>query len=306
MTLRWYRSPLLHFLVLGTALFVAQRAWQPTPVPQIRVSADRIAALTADWQRRHAGRLTPAGLRVLVDREIEEALLLARAHALGLSEQSPQIEQMLVDAMRYAGLESGSDRERLRRAEQLGLAESDPMVRRYLIETVRHLWRQVDTPPARRVQDVARRLAAEDDEVLYTFELLHFRSQAEAWAARVGPLEIDTEQWADIGTHLPIGRAFSTLSVQAATALLGPLVSDLLPELEPHQWSQPVASVWGWHLLRVRSAEAAAVHPQRYLAPARRRVRQRMAEEAYATTLAAFRARYAIHVEWPQTADSGS
>ena len=69
------RYPLLHFLLFGGLLFLAQD-FLPRPADSIRVSAADIERLRQDWARDTGRVPTPAELRVSADRWLEDEALL--------------------------------------------------------------------------------------------------------------------------------------------------------------------------------------------------------------------------------------
>lgn len=90
---RWLREPLLHFVVLGAAIFAAYALVRPSRSgsSEIVVSAGRMAAIEAQfrgvWQRPP----TEAELRALVDNYVREEVLYREGVARGFDLDDPVI-----------------------------------------------------------------------------------------------------------------------------------------------------------------------------------------------------------------------
>lgn len=91
---RLLREPLLHFVVLGAALFGGYR-WVSVPAADqatIVVSAERIASLGAQFAAAHGGRQPDdAELRGLIDAYTRDEMLYREGLALGLDRDDPVV-----------------------------------------------------------------------------------------------------------------------------------------------------------------------------------------------------------------------
>ena len=105
---------LLHFSLLGTALFAVDRVFltEPPPPyepPPVVVPAARVAELLRSAWLRGSGPPTDEELAALVGPEVDDELLYREAIALGFDRGDPVIFNRLVMNMRFAG--AGEERE---------------------------------------------------------------------------------------------------------------------------------------------------------------------------------------------------
>jgi Arc/MetJ family transcription regulator len=136
---RLRRSPLLHFALIGTALYVASQAMTtPAPSRSIRIDAADIEALREDYVRSAGRAATESELRALVSQRIDDELLLGDARALGWARSDPVVQRRLIQNQRFLDPESeAGDDELLERAFAQGMEQSDIVVRRRLLERMR-------------------------------------------------------------------------------------------------------------------------------------------------------------------------
>lgn len=100
------REPLLHFVVLGAALFaldrwVAGQGDEAEPERAIVIDADVRAELADRWLHAHGERPSEAELERLVERWVDEEVLYREALARGLDRDDPQVRARLASSMAY-------------------------------------------------------------------------------------------------------------------------------------------------------------------------------------------------------------
>ena len=109
------REPLVHFLVLGAALFALDRVRSPTPSAQpapaeearpvevrtIRIDAERRRALAAMAETRLGRPATPEEIEAEIDRWISEEILYREAIARGLDRDDPVVHERIASRMSY-------------------------------------------------------------------------------------------------------------------------------------------------------------------------------------------------------------
>ena len=136
MSARWLAQPLVHFVAIGGLLFALDRLAQDEQAePAITITPERIAELREDWLAR-AGRLPSAAeLEALVEREVDEELLLREARRLGFQRSDPLVRRRLVQNMRFVSSDDGGDPDTLlSQALALGMDRKDLVVRRRLVQ----------------------------------------------------------------------------------------------------------------------------------------------------------------------------
>jgi peptidyl-prolyl cis-trans isomerase C len=98
----WLREPVVHFVVLGAAVFVVYALFADTPPPHSLTADDApIAQLRSDWQARTGAPPSTAEEQRLRANWLEEEALYRRALELGLDESDTIVRRRLVQRMRF-------------------------------------------------------------------------------------------------------------------------------------------------------------------------------------------------------------
>ncbi len=95
---RLLREPLLHFALLGAAIFGGYRLIAPTAsdASEIVITADRIASITAQFSASHGGRPPrEEELRAAVDAYVRDEMLYREGLALGLDRDDPVVRNRI-------------------------------------------------------------------------------------------------------------------------------------------------------------------------------------------------------------------
>ncbi len=114
------REPLVHFVLIGAALFGLDLAVNPaerSPARAERRGEDRHQPIVVDdrlrttlsqtWERTHPGPPTPEELGEMIDRWVDREVLYREGVRRGLADSDPQIRDRVADQMQYA-LEQGT------------------------------------------------------------------------------------------------------------------------------------------------------------------------------------------------------
>jgi len=275
--IRLLREPLLHFLVLGAALFGLFSLVGKKEVEQpakIVVSAARIANLTngfaRTWQRPPSGE----ELNGLIEDYIRDEVFYREGKAMGLDRDDIVIRRRLRQKMEFV-------------AEDMGVAEpSNDQLSAYLASHPdkfrsedRLTFRHVFLSAARRPQSL------ENDAEGIAAEL-----------ARAGTAFDATT----LGDHFLLGEEFRAMSRNDVASMFGDDFAERLSALEQGRWQGPIPSAYGLHFILLEQRTQAS--PLR-LDAVRQAVRREWmnerrieAEEKLYRTL---RERYEIAVETP-------
>ena len=276
---RLVREPLVHFLLLGAALFalhsLLNRDAAPSP-DEIVVSSGQIENLAATfasvWQRPP----TPEDLEALVDDHVKEEVLNREAVKLGLDRHDTVIRRRLQQKMEFfvedfAGLDQPTD-------EQLvdHLAQHPEKFQ----EDARFTFRQVYLNPDQRGD--------------------RLESGTAALLARLkeGGDGIDIS---DLGDRLLLPQEFFKEPRAAVAAQFGGAFAEALEAVPVGEWAGPIPSGYGRHLVRVSERTEARMPA---LAEVRRQVERSFTatrrEEAERKFLDQLLQRYTVRVEWPE------
>lgn len=294
------RYPLLHFLLLGGLLFLAQD-FLPRPADPIRVSAADIERLRQDWARDTGRVPTPAELRVSVDRWLEDEALLREARRRGLDHRDAVARRRLLMNLRFAYPETGlDDAALLREAELLEMQHSDLVARRRLIQAMeQQLLVEIDWS----VEELDAYIAAHPQryaaQTRYSFRQAYLapsRSADEA-ARMLASLQAQPAPEQLPGDAFLLGERFQALTETEIARQLGPALARAVASAAPGEWIGPLASPYGLHLLQLERREPAesgllaeqrraaayallAEREAQWLAQARAELRQRYRVEA--------------------------
>jgi hypothetical protein len=108
---RFWREPLVHFLLLGAALFVAfdVAGKRPQDAPaRIVVTQGQIAAMTAEFTRTWQRPATPEELDGLIRDRVREEVYCREAVALGLDKDDAIIRRRLRQKLEFVSEDTAS------------------------------------------------------------------------------------------------------------------------------------------------------------------------------------------------------
>lgn len=221
---RWLREPLLHFVVLGAAIFAAYALVRPSrsDSSEIVVSAGRMAAIEAQfrgvWQRPP----TEAELRALVDNYVREEVLYREGVARGFDLDDPVIRSRVRQKVEILA------------EDALSADPTDADLAAYLAQHRE----QFEIPAAVSFEQVffdpARRGASLDRDMAGALAALRRGAKAAALGDR---------------TMLP-GRMDHALTPDV-NSTFGREFSENLARVSVGAWQGPVRSTYGAHLVRV-------------------------------------------------------
>lgn len=318
--MRWLRSPLLHYLLLGGAAFLVRetgpwRGGPPDAAPQVVViSSARLREMRAAFTRDTGTAPTADDERALLRREIDSELLYREALALGLDRDDRSIRWQLVEKMSFIeGVEEPADDEALyRSARDLGFDRDDPVIRRMLVEKMRLL---VQARAARRPIDdetLRAHLAAHPERfrqpsrITFRHAFLsresrgaHAEADARALLAEIataGPANVDA-LLAARGDSFPLGSVARAKSPAQVASTFGDAFASAVAAQPLGHW-EIVPSALGVHVVHVDAILPSAVPD---LDTVRTQVMAEVIAERtrdeLARVLATLRQRYTVAVE---------
>ncbi|MBK7948969.1 MAG: peptidyl-prolyl cis-trans isomerase [Deltaproteobacteria bacterium] len=312
------RAPLAHFLLGGVLLFAASALLGGADTPPrpraVAIDAARVEEIRDETTTRSGRAPTRAELERQVALELDEELLYREALARGLDAGDPGIEARLVQKMLFLDEEaSPTDAPALvERARALGLDRDDVVIRRLLAEKLR-LVATTLAPEERPDEELLRSAFRERSERLTTparIRFLHvFLSQdrrgtdtpsaAEALARKLEAERIAPTDAIRLGDPFPGGHAFSARTSAEIARQLGRDFAERVAALPVGEWSEPIGSAYGLHLVYVDGVRPGEL-------PAFEQVRERLRlelesalrERKLAALLAELRTRYEVAVAW--------
>ncbi|MDF0578814.1 peptidylprolyl isomerase [Bradyrhizobium yuanmingense] len=237
---RLVREPLLHFLLIGLALFVVYDNLRPaaenkSETNRIVLTPGDFEQLAVTWLAQGRAPPTPAQMQSLVELKIREEVLYREALALGLDKGDTIVKRRLAQKMEFL-IEGGS-------------IDSDPSAdtlrawfqengQRFLLPA-RVSFRHLYFSPDRRGEN-SREAAARALEQL--------AGKPGDWkeAESLGDPFMDRDYYGD-RSAADLGKLFGLNFAQAVASL------------KPGAWQGPVESGYGWHLIFVEASTPARV-----------------------------------------------
>jgi peptidyl-prolyl cis-trans isomerase C len=232
------KDPLVHFLVIGAAIFAVSYWLNPPEADsagQITITAEEVEKMRNTIALVQGRPATEAEVDKLIEARIREEVMYREALATGL------------------------DRD-------------DTVVRNRLIEKMTFLTENVAEPPAPTDAELEAYFAAQAERFRIpprvTFEHVFFgterrgeRAKADAAAAIAGLQKrrdaLTPDELAKVGDPLPLWNRYDAMSARDVALAFGDEFAAGLAPLEPGNWQGPIQSRYGWHAVRVveRTAE---------------------------------------------------
>lgn len=277
------KEPLLHFLLLGAAIFVgfeiASRLAAEKP-DEILVSQARIEALGEKFARTWQRSPDVAEMNGLIQDFVRDEVAVREAAAMGIDRDDTAIRRLLRQRVEFVA------------EEVVLLAEPDDAALLAFLELQ---------------ADVFRR----DTLVSFSHVFLDPRRRASSLEADAAQLLVrlnaaggqisDADLYA-LGDTTLLERQFTETSIDTVTQVFGAEFASALSSLALGQWSAPIASAYGQHLVKVDNLVPGAVPALVEVRDAVRREwvnaqRIEVLDQFYAELLQ----RYRVKVDMPQS-----
>ncbi len=281
------RRPLVHFLALGALLFAIERGLFARG-PVVEIGARRLAAVEREHAERTGRAPDAAERRALLEREIDDELLVREALARGIDRDDPVVRERLVRNMRFLrGEDSGDADALLREARALGMDRSDTVVRRRLIQQLRFA-----------LEGAAD--ASEPDDA----ELLAFLERHPERFATPDRVRLSQRPFAPSSGEASLAPLDLPLqSRRELEKLFGPEFARAAFAAPLASWSGPIASSHGRHRVYIHERVPGGAPPlEAVRARARGALLEQRRAQALRRGLAALRGRYRVRL--PARAES--
>jgi peptidyl-prolyl cis-trans isomerase C len=233
------KEPLLHFLLIGAALFGAYAVVaEPAPSDvghRIVVTAGEVGRLASYWEKRRLRPPTDDELAGLIDEHIREEVLYREALALGLDRDDAVIRRLMRQKYEFV-------------AQDLAVApEPDRETLLAWYDANRERYRSAPRLSFTQVHfDIDRRGSEGERDARLVLASLRGGASPEALGAGDGRL-LDPDH--------------RDVSAGDVAALFGQDFADAVLALDPGGWSGPVRSGYGLHLVRIDERTEGAVPP---------------------------------------------
>ncbi len=218
------QEPLTHFLAIGVVLMLAAAGLKALERPVLKVDAGEISQLVAYWQVQTQRAPTPEELQGIIRERVDEEILAREAIRLGLDQDDLIIRRRLAQKMAFAGEDISP------------VAEPDEAALR---ERFRRNPDQYASPP------------------LLTFRHVFFSDDRAGGGGRVAAETVLLSGAVDSATGDPFVLPRSYRQVRGSDLLrdYGPDFIEAALTAPLGQWTGPVRSAYGWHLVRVETRQ---------------------------------------------------
>ena len=229
---RWLREPLLHFLLLGVALFLVYAYMQRgrggvESSRQIMLTLDELRQMDMYFESQWHRPPTPQELQAMVEDRVREEVLYREGLAVGLDKDDEIVKRRMAQKMQFLA-------EDVAAAHEPTTAELktwfDKNSNKFALPS-RYSFRHLYFSPDKRGKN------AHDDA-------------AKALAKIAGQPE-DSKLAASIADQFMFQDYYGDRAPEAIAKEFGPQFAVSLEKLKPGSWQGPTESGYGWHLVYV-------------------------------------------------------
>lgn len=219
------REPLLHFVLIGALLFAVTALRQKqSEQAEVRISAGEVAQLAAFWESQAQRRPTAEELRGLIDERIDEEVLAREAVRLGLDRDDVIVRRRLAQKMAFV-----SD-------DLAVVAEPAEAELREYFDTHRDAYTTPDLYALRHVYFNPDHHTAVDADAQRALQRLARGANAN-----------------EVGDPFMLPRELADVSRDDILRDFGSSFADAVTGSAPGDWSGPVRSPFGVHLVKLES-----------------------------------------------------
>jgi peptidyl-prolyl cis-trans isomerase C len=227
---RWLHEPLLHFLLIGLALFAIYRALNPTAAEQenrsrVELTDDDLRQLELGWMAQWRRPPTPEEMRRLMDSKVREEILYREALALGLEQGDTIVKRRMVQKMEFLAEDLSTLREPSREEFKAWFEKNSQHFTIAGRTSFRHLYFSFD----KRGEQA--------------------REVAEGALATLAGQPADAPGAATLADPFMFQDYYGDRSPEQVANVFGAKFTRSLIQLEPGVWQGPIESGFGWHLV---------------------------------------------------------
>ena len=229
---RWLREPLLHFLLLGVALFAIYGYMHRgrggvESSRQIALTLDDLRTMDAYFESQWHRPPTPQEFQAMVEDKVREEVLYREGLAMGLDKDDTIVKRRMAQKMQFLAEDVAGAHEPST-AELKAWFEKNTgkftLPGRY---SFRHLYFSPDKRGKNAQEDAAKALA------------------------KIAGQPEDSKLAASLGDPFMFQDYYGDRAPEAAAKEFGPQFAVALEKLKPGSWQGPVESGYGWHLVFV-------------------------------------------------------
>ena len=219
------KSPIFHFIVLGTAVFAAYSFLKPPDRETITVTTQTIDALVQQRESITQSPTTPEERQKLIEGHIEDEILLREAYKRGFDKNDFRVRKRILNLMRSS-------------LSEVIPEPSVAQLRSYYAENKQRFL----TSPSRSFE-----------QIYFSFAGANQPENPQQFLEQLKALS-DTSGLGEFSVSM--GNRFTKASFQTIAANFGKPFAQAVFDLPVNQWRGPIESFRGIHYVRIM-----AVHP---------------------------------------------
>jgi len=229
---RLLREPLIHFLLVGAALFAAYHYLQPAQgaapsSKQIQLSVDQLAQLAVLFQSQWRRDPTPEEFGRMVEQKVQSEVLYREALAMGLDKDDEIVKRRMAQKMQFLAEDVAAAREPSTDELRIWFARNTDKFALPKRVSFRHLYFSPDRRGNGAREDAAKALA----------QLAGQPEDAKLAESLADPFMLQ-DYYRDRAPDY-LGKEF------------GPQFAQAVEKLPTGSWQGPIESGFGWHLVFV-------------------------------------------------------
>lgn len=236
--MKFFREPLVHFLVIGAALFLVYAYWDQPDIEEqgksITITAGEIKWLTNSWKKRWHRPPTPAEREGIIKQYLKEMILYREAVAMGLDRNDTVIRRRLAQKLEFLSQDLVSPTLPTEKELKAYFTENIERYQQPDLITFTHVFFDPDKRGDRTLKDAE----------IVKAELIHLQPPQDA---RIYGDQFMLQSYYPERTKSEVAKLFGS-------GFAGPIF-----ELAPQQWHGPVLSGYGTHLVYVHDLRKASL-----------------------------------------------
>ena len=228
----WLREPLVHFLLIGSLLFVISGAWGHSNQPgskRIALTPDDVRqlemAFAAQWERQP----TSQELAGLVENRVREEILYREALAMGLDKEDDIVKRRMAQKMQFLAEDVANAHEPTTAELKAWFEKNGKQFALPGRITFRHIYFSPDQRGRQAHDDAANALA------------------------KIAGQPADSKSAAGLADRFMFQDYYAERSPEQLAKDFGSEFARAILKLKPGSWQGPVESGYGWHLVFVES-----------------------------------------------------
>lgn len=229
---RLLREPLIHFLLVGAALFAAYHYLQPAQgaapsSKQIQLSVDQLAQLAVLFQSQWRRDPTPEEFGRMVEQKVQSEVLYREALAMGLDKDDEIVKRRMAQKMQFLAEDVAAAREPSTDELRIWFAKNADKFALPKRVSFRHLYFSPDRRGNNAREDAAKALA-------------QLAGQPE-----------DTKLAESLADPFMFQDYYRDRAPDYLGKEFGPQFAQTVEKLPTGSWQGPIESGFGWHLVFV-------------------------------------------------------